>query len=262
LHRLLFAALGSVKAPYCGWENTTAIPGCDFEQIEDQSCQEFSWTRWCAFNRYDREEPKIDAVESYFIYGSLTRQERLPANALTDPDPTPGDWSCMVASLGRQVVWRFIQPKPEEGFALSTGWTSIFPYSRDENHADTTLLFSLENSALATRPGGQLITILGIEGEALTPYLGHFNPSQTYAYYSIRRYFPDVRDWRARFDATNGYLELNHSWWCMDKTPWRRYVFVYFLDYCHLRKFHQNQVLDKRANNLGLYGRYHPQRWF
>jgi hypothetical protein len=159
------------------------------------------------------------------VYSDSTIVERLPSNELTDPDPTPGQWSCTVASLGRPVAWRLQM----RDYLAQTTWFGHWK----SDQTFTRLRFDLNNSVFWERPGGGLIKDVGIQADygqeagSLTPWLRGFNPAQTFHslegpnYYNSGWKLYNVLDWSVRFDLTTGYMELNHSWYCDDKDPSR-----------------------------------------
>ena len=186
--------------------------GCS-PSIPLEQCRQEASSRWCAFNAWDPANPKDTTPNPpATITGTLIRTEALPAHALTDPDPQLGDLSCTANSAGRPVVWRLLQNR---GPFLSTGW----PSARDLTYVTTKVSVSLENSALR-----QAFPLNGVGDwdSRMTPYLPNFTPTTRYGYIEQAGYYKGVVDWGVRFDPTTGYLELSHSWECLDKHPgWR-----------------------------------------
>jgi hypothetical protein len=98
------------------------------------------------------------------------------------------------------------------------------------------LKFQLNNSALAGdwNKGGLVEFVGAQDGTDLAPYYPDFNPTRTYGepgevgfddingwIYQRGRVFPHANNlaWNVRFDASSGYLELSHTWFCADKDP-------------------------------------------
>ena len=202
----------------CGTTNTTA----------KVLCQNFFWpvycevdfeSEWCTLGEADGRGPPAR------VYSDQTKVERLPANELTDPDPVPGLWSCTVSSLSRPVVWRL----RTRDYLTDTVWFGHWKSDQTYTH----LKFDLENSVFSERPGGGLITGVGIQDSwgpaagSLTPWLRGFNPAQTLhsgdraSYSNLGWDFYNVLGWDVRFDVSTGYMELNMSWYCDDKDPAR-----------------------------------------
>ena len=88
--------------------------------------------------------------------------------------------------------------------------------------------FGLANSALAGEPGGGLLAWLGgvnIDETAfsLAPDNVLFKPDYVLDAGNAPPWLGNVLtdnalDWSLRYDASNGYMELNHTWFCDDKT--------------------------------------------
>lgn len=209
---LLYQGAFTFKVPLCGKTNSSA-PG------EWPSCRDFYRTRWCetATNRNNKLAP-----QNRTVYGNILRTERLPANALTDPDPDPhpGDWACTADSLARPIEWRLRQP-PGSAAVFSTAWPNAGVEPR------STFTIELNNSATARRPGGGVLPNVGATGAWLTPYFAGWRPATPYGVeetpnaigYYQRRPYRNMVDWSFRFDALSRYLELNHTWFCNDKNP-------------------------------------------
>ncbi|KAK3389844.1 hypothetical protein B0H63DRAFT_519079 [Podospora didyma] len=219
-----FTATGSIKPPFCGWHNTTGDnePYC----TSQTSCQEILNTHWCAFtNRLDdipSSGPLPLPVPT--INGTVSQSLPLPQHELSDPDPKPNTWSCTTSSVAKPVVWRLV-PGPD-------GAPFVTTHGHEEADAQDTrvgITVSLDNSAISSRPpSGNIFPLNGIGwwDHRLAPYTPWFEPSVTYRYVQQAGYYKDVVDWTVRFDPSNGYLELNHSWECVDKTPQWRTVFT------------------------------------
>jgi hypothetical protein len=209
---------GDVRSLICGVTNTTATIICQ-NIFVPVYCDITLATRWCTLGETDGGGRPVR------VYSDQTKLERLPASELTDPDPTPGQWSCTVESLGRPVVWRL----QTRDYLAHTVWFGHWKSDQMYTH----LRFDLNNSAFSGRPGGGLITDIGIrdnwgpEVGSLTPWLRGFNPAQTFHsgdrdnYFNLGWNFYNVLDWSVRFDVSAGYMELNHSWYCDDKDPSR-----------------------------------------
>lgn len=177
-------------------------------------------SRWCSIDGDFYGRGRLLGV-----LASESSVQSLPSNALTDPDPTPGQWSCTIASLGRgPVVWRL---ETLDYLAL-TGWFA----RRDEDVVDTSIRFNLSSSVFSDRPGGggMLYNIGSARGRVweasmLTPWLRDFDPTHTfhsgdrYAMVDLGWDFYNALDWRLRVDLATGYMEFSHAWYCDDKDP-------------------------------------------
>ncbi|KAK3370376.1 hypothetical protein B0H63DRAFT_552312 [Podospora didyma] len=192
---LLYQATLSYKIPLCGETNTTA-PG-NWPQ-----CRDFYQTRWCDMATYRNNQLY---PFNRTVGGTVLRTERLPANALTDPDPDPNQWACTADSLARPVEWRLRSPPTgTPGQIFSTTWPSSYSTAIEPR---STFAIELNNSALSPR--------------------GSISPGYTYGLEDTPnlitsqrgRPFRNVVNWSFRFDASSGYLELKHSWFCNDKNP-------------------------------------------
>jgi len=174
-----------------------------------------------AFDQLRGTVSKSDMV----VKGTVSRTERLPSNALIDPDPVPGEWSCTVASLGRPFEWRLhSQGSPVPGFSVPGSFFTTMPWPSGGfvDAVGSTLSFTLNNSALASRPGGSLIRDIYPISDELTPYFPDFQPTQSYEMSRAwRDEYPNVLWWSVKFDVSTGYMELKHSWYCNDKDPSR-----------------------------------------
>lgn len=218
-HRLLYEGTATSRVAYCGETNTTVYDGCSWPQCNLHTSQ-----RWCASGTFRNGQVTSSSTT---VKGTILRTEKLPANALVDPDPDPNAWSCTADSLGRPVEWQLSANKAE-GF-FSTSWmyfsTVATPW--------TVLSFDLLNSALVRRPGGGAAPVAA-RADELTPYIPAWEPARVYDLWEQgswrvpqggRRPFANMLGWSLRFDAQAKYLELNQSWYCNDKNPTQPYVF-------------------------------------
>lgn len=213
---------GTLSDLVCGESNSTAFHVSCQSFFAPIYCDVLFSAKWCSLggDREGRGRP-------VGIRASQTSVQRLPDNALTDPDPVPGQWSCTAASSARgPVVWRL---QTRDYLAL-TAWFGH--WKSDQMY--TKLRFDLNSSVFWDRPGGGLLHNVGIQetwgpdASRLTPWLRGFDPTHTFR--SGNRfeemYDPDLGwdfynplDWSVRFDLSTGYMELNHSWYCDDKNP-------------------------------------------
>jgi hypothetical protein len=160
----------------------------------------------------------------------MTRRKTLQAKAFTDLTPDPLlDQGCTTASLSRPVEWR-LQPTYAGPPIFMAGQMSQTTFG----HAESELRFVLNNSALAGDwDKGGLVEYISAEHDTyLTPYLPGFKPTHLYGEpgdlgfednhgFQRNRGFPHANNlaWNLRFDASSGYLELSHTWFCIDKDP-------------------------------------------
>ncbi len=197
--------------------NTSTEFSCD----GNRTCYSRTTNRWCASGKL--EETRVVKSDTV-VRGSIVRTEQLPSNAFVDPDPDPSAWSCTAASLGRPVEWRLQTPGTKPQGFFSTEWLDMSDISRPKS----ILHLELHNSALVGRPGGGVVQNVGGWTPALTPYLPVWQPALVYDFSlspgedmipGRRRPYPNMVGWSVRFDAEQGYLELNHTWYCNDKNP-------------------------------------------
>ncbi|GAB1317059.1 hypothetical protein MFIFM68171_07269 [Madurella fahalii] len=218
----------SVSALVCGVSNSTAFQVICQTLIAPIYCDVLFSAQWCSLggDRDGRGRP-------LGIRASQTAVQRLPDNALTDPDPVPGQWSCTAASVARgPVVWRL---QTRDYLAL-TAWFGH--WKSDQMY--TKLRFDLNSSVFWGRPGGGVLRDVGIQqtwgsdASRLTPWLRGFDPTHTFRSRNQfeGRYdaglgadFYNPLDWSVRFDLSTGYMELNNSWYCDDKNPSMPIVF-------------------------------------
>ncbi|KAK3348678.1 hypothetical protein B0T25DRAFT_608834 [Lasiosphaeria hispida] len=190
---LLYTAIATIKATFCGEVNSTITNACQ------------------AYNCRD-----------YFNTPA--------ANALQDPDPDPNDWSCMADSIGRPVIWRFTAA-PTYYSEAGAFFTTRPGYDLGKPRSSFSVY--LENSGLARRPGGPRGGFeVGASAERMTPYGAAWKPAFKYGLESSpndiqvrQRPFRNMVDWSFRFDAASGYLEVEHSWYCDDKAPGKPILF-------------------------------------
>jgi hypothetical protein len=234
----LFAATTSIQARYCGWRNETFLRVCP-SLLPAAQCHHHFFTHWCSFGTYDGGygDNTIGSIKpsSTTISATLLHHEALPTNALTDPNPDVNDaeLGCTVASLGRAVTWRLEHP-PDTQF-------TVHRVNPNVDWRTTELRFALNNSALGRDPRDKNFDYVGGFDNALTPYMDGFDPTRTYssrdnlpfAGYSLgnRRDMGNMLDWSVRFDASSGYMELESSWYCMDKSPSTPYVILRRLEH-------------------------------
>lgn len=171
--------------------------------------------------------------------------KRLPDGALTEPDintnPNVNAWSCMASSIGKgPVKWTIQEKRNSQDPLLQTGWFS--PDVRPSDQLYSWFQFDLNSSVFATRPSGggggrgALIRDVGnrareyeSELHRVTPWLRGWDPTftyssgdrltKTYAELGWDTGLYNVLDWKVRFDAATGYMELSHSWYCDDRNP-------------------------------------------
>ena len=235
---LLFAATATMRVPYCGWTNTTdltsCLPGADPDRCLSCQCHHHDRTRWCTTAQGPAGHLGTGADRSTSLAATLTRHETLQAKTFTDPNPDPLlDWSCTVSSLSRPVEWRL----ERTGGTPSIFEVNWLPASTTD-FAEAELKFSLHNSALEGdwEKGGLVEYIGAQDGVELAPYYPDFQPTHLYGEpgevgftdingwsWQRGRIFPKSNNlaWNVRFDASSGYLELNHSWFCDDRDPSR-----------------------------------------
>ncbi|KAK5655527.1 hypothetical protein OQA88_5458 [Cercophora sp. LCS_1] len=219
---LLYQGTLTYKVPTCGETKSTA-PG------SWPQCRDFYQTRWCEMANFNLRNGQVVPFNRT-VSGTTTRTERLPSNALTDPDPDPNPaaWGCTADSAARPVEWR-LRPSQGTGDVFWTSWPSP-SYSNSGIEPRSTFSVELNNSALAKRG---VIPAVGATASWLTPYFSGWQPAFRFAlepavapdpkyyYERKRRPFRNVVNWGFRFDAESGYLELDHSWFCNDKNPER-----------------------------------------
>ncbi|KAM7187579.1 hypothetical protein V8F33_011135 [Rhypophila sp. PSN 637] len=254
-----YQAHGSIKTTHCTWQNQTNLrpPNCGNQPLT--KCRQDVSTRYCAFNDVDNNPVSITA--SLPVYTTS-----LPEHALTDPDPLPGTYSCTSSSIGRPVTFTLLNRDGNDLPYLTTDTYS--PYARDINYINTKLLTSLQNSALPRQtytPTGQTpfsaqnpfpLNGIGDYDARLTPYLPAFEPSNAYRYNEGMGRYNHVVDWAVRFDAITGYLEISHSWECVDKSPGWRTVFTgtwngFVKMNCTFPEL-TTATVDKKKEELGL----------
>ncbi|KAK5658126.1 hypothetical protein OQA88_2682 [Cercophora sp. LCS_1] len=220
---LFFEGSGIARIRYCGEIQETQHDTC--QQMLPRGCDYYSFTRWCSTGTWNNGQitPADMAVS-----GNVTRTVRMPATALTDPDPNPADWSCTVDSLGKPIEWTFKENRPEGVF--HTTWL----YMSDINEPKSFFAMDLVNSALMRRPGGGIMPHVDAWSKQLTPYTAAWKPTATYIQSDAPWWangmggkfpFDNLLGWKMRFDADKGYLELNHLWYCNDKNPTRPILF-------------------------------------
>jgi hypothetical protein len=187
----------TLNSVYCGWTNTSIhMDSCYMNEFFSRPCDPHLDIRWC--NTTYSPLP-------IWIQGMIVQQAELPANAFTEPDPS--GYSCTVASAGRPVEWRL------QEWNLKTEWIEQFYPDRTR----TNVYLSLNNSALAPRPDGGLVSVAGGGFDNMTPYLGQNDPSAVFT--NWRREFANELYWSLRLDPVLEYMELNQSWYCDDKDP-------------------------------------------
>ena len=219
LRPLLYEGSASIKSTHCGETNITTKDIC----YDSVGCIEYVNTRWCDTARHLAGSNGLLEPQNKTFVGELVRTEMLPANALTDPDPNPNDWSCLGDSVGRPVIWTL---RPAPAFYGQPG--AFFSTAATAYRSQSAFSVYLDNSALAKRPGGGGPKGVGFElgatTEKLTPYAAEWEPTYRYVlgstYADLRpRPNKNVIDWGFRFDAKRGYLEVNHTWFCDEKSP-------------------------------------------
>ncbi|KAK0648008.1 hypothetical protein B0T16DRAFT_455514 [Cercophora newfieldiana] len=218
---LLYHGIANIKSTHCGETNIATNNIC----YDATGCIEYVNTRWCDTARHIAGSNGLLEPQNRTFAGELLRTEILPANALTDPDPDPKDWSCLADSIGRPVTWT-LRPAPAYDAQPGAFFTTVprFRYL-------SAFSVYLDNSALSKRPGGHPEGFeLGASTEKLTPHVTDFEPTYWYTLGSIfadlrPRPFRNVVDWGFRFDATVGYLEVNHTWFCEEKSPGKPILF-------------------------------------
>jgi len=221
--------------------------------ITGDACDYVFSTRWCTLGDRDGFASllggplkipleKVDVVH-------------LPSGEVTEPEPYPGKeevWSCTVASLGRGPIKWTLQLNEGTDYFAQTAWFGRLddtPLSDKPEVMTTWFTFSLNNSALAGYPPpittsttsstttDGILHHVGVREDifnwigVMTPGMRTFNPSLTVRHSDFGKgwppgwKFPNALDWSLRFDIASGYLELNHSWYCNDKSAEKPVVF-------------------------------------
>ncbi|KAK3339805.1 hypothetical protein B0T25DRAFT_636249 [Lasiosphaeria hispida] len=209
---LLYEGAVSVQVQYCGETIERQRDVCN-RRTFPRGCDINSMTRWCQTGLYNLQAGVLQPAD-VTVRGNTVRTSRLPANALVDPDPNPDV----------PVTWTISQFKPE-GF-FHTYWL----YMSIVSPPTSVLSFDFANSAFTRRPGagGGLIKHVEANTPALSPFTSGWRPAASYGQlddpwwtFGFGGHFPfdNALSWRMRFDATTGYLEMNHVWYCNDKNP-------------------------------------------
>ncbi|KAI0165406.1 hypothetical protein GGR52DRAFT_585442 [Hypoxylon sp. FL1284] len=142
------------------------------------------------------------------IYGNVIEQIELPGDAFTDPepDPYPDVYSCTAASSTEPIQITLTN------ITSRTEFMSLY----EPNNTRTSVRFMLDNSALMSRPG-YVSMDAGGGGHELTPYLATHDAGHVYTAY--KRNFLNDLGWYVRFDLSQGYVELNQTWYCEERDP-------------------------------------------
>lgn len=216
---LLYQALATTPSSFCGESNTTITSAC-----QAYNCRDYFSTRWCAIGSYSSHTGLV-TPSNKTISGTIAHTSLLPANALTDPDPDPSEWSCTSDSIGKPLLWTLSPAPSKETYPppSSSDFFTTTPYYGTTFRSTFSVL--LKSSALIRRPGGPADGFeVGASAEQMTPYSVAWKPTFKYGLeaspneiFLRGRPFRNVVDWAFRFDAERGYLELEHSWFCGDR---------------------------------------------
>lgn len=235
--------------------NVTCVRGFWTPNI---GCDIFITSQWCSIDA-DGSGNAIAGFSGGISASSFDRQE-LPPEALTSPDPAPGEWSCTLESLGRPVTWTLRPTKNNMSKPItSTYWPnrrddSSYPWQQTDS-LPTRLTFDVASSVFKDmeppeRGTGVINNIGTLEEDyaggqgklnsgtslTLTPWLrgwdststihSPFSISNRNSSYTIQTEaggwdFYNALDWTVRLDLSTGYMEMNHSWYCDDLGPAR-----------------------------------------
>lgn len=223
-----FDGTAATQVPYCGTITSVVNDHCYdiYEELVD--CDWYYHTRWCATGTRNPPNAATVTLADTTLQGVLQRTALLPANAFSDPDPDPDRWSCTVDSLGRPLEWHLRETPDHLG--ITDFFDTQFRFFDEVQAPRSTLDFEFANSAFARREAGNGATrIMLWRTSGLSPFVPAWRPDFAYGLVRPesmvivqsggRRPFSNFVDWSLKYDAAKAYLELNHTWYCNDKTP-------------------------------------------